>query len=291
MSKMTPQKKATVVSSSVAATLAIIKFTVGIFSGSVALLASAIDSILDLTTSLFNYFALHNSEKPADSTFNYGRGKIEALAAVIEGTIITISGIYILYESAKKFGSDAEVGYLNITIYVMILSFFITLWLVWYLLRVAKKTNNLVIKSDALHYKMDVLTNAGIVISLIVIYLTNWHIVDSIVGGAIAIYIIYSAYKLIKEGVMMLLDRALEEELVESIVNIIESENLVNSYHCLKTRASGKSNFVDVHLVFNKEILLMEAHRCSDRIEEAISELDKDADWVLTIHLDPFDDS
>ena len=94
---MTPQKKATVVSSSVAAVLTLMKLVIGIASGSVAVLASAVDSVLDMFVSIFNYFAISNSEKPADKTFNYGRGKIEALASVIEGTIITISGLYLLY--------------------------------------------------------------------------------------------------------------------------------------------------------------------------------------------------
>ncbi len=288
---MTAQKKATVVSSSVAALLAIMKFVVGFISGSVAVLASAIDSLLDLTASLFNYYALHNSEKPADATFNYGRGKIEALAAVIEGSVITMSGLFILYESIKKVVVEEPILHIEVSFHVMLISFIVTIGLVWYLLRVAKATNNLVIKSDALHYKTDVLTNGGILISLGVIYLTDWGIVDSIVGGGIAIYIIYSAYQLLKEGVLMLLDRALDEEIVEKIKEIILKEELVSSYHYLKTRASGKSCFVDVHLVFNKQISLMEAHRTSDRIEFEISELDDDIDWIFSIHLDPVDDS
>jgi len=90
---MTLQKKATIVSSSTAGLLIILKLTIGILSGSVAVLASAIDSVLDLIISAFNYFAINKAEQPANKTFNYGKGKIEALAAVIEGTIITMSGL------------------------------------------------------------------------------------------------------------------------------------------------------------------------------------------------------
>lgn len=99
---MSPQKKATVVSSTVAAILTIIKLAVGLFSGSVAVLASAIDSILDMFVSIFNYFAISKSEKPADKTFNYGKGKIEALASVIEGTIISMSGLFFIISSIFK---------------------------------------------------------------------------------------------------------------------------------------------------------------------------------------------
>ncbi len=102
---MTLQKKATIVSSSVAAFLTLMKFAVGLLSGSVAVLASAVDSILDMFVSLFNYFAITNSEKPADDEFNYGRGKIEALASVIEGVIISMSGLFLLYTAVKKYFS------------------------------------------------------------------------------------------------------------------------------------------------------------------------------------------
>ena len=94
---MTLQKKATIVASATATLLIVLKLFVGILSGSVAVLASAIDSVLDLIVSAFNYFAITKSEQPANQKFNYGKGKIEALAVVIEGTIITVSGLFIFY--------------------------------------------------------------------------------------------------------------------------------------------------------------------------------------------------
>jgi len=174
---------------------------------------------------------------------------------------------------------------------VMLLSLVITIALVAYLNYVAKKTNSMVIKSDALHYKTDILSNAAILVSLVLIHLTSWQIIDSIIGGLIAIYIIYEAYKFIKEGVYVLLDGALDEKQVEHIEHIINSEEGLTSYHFLKTRTSGNNNFVDVHLVFTSEILLLEAHRISDRIEERIALLDPTREWVMNMHLDPYDDS
>lgn len=288
---MTIQKRATVISSSVAALLAIMKLVIGVISGSVAVLASAIDSLLDLAASLFNYFAIHNAEKPADKIFNYGRGKIEALASMLEGTIITLSGFYILYESIGKFFSDATITAIDQSIGVMIVSFVVTGVLVLYLNRVAHATNNLVIKSDALHYKTDVYSNAIILVSLVVIHFTGFGLIDAILGALIALYIIYSAYALIKEGVMMLMDRALEEETVQQIITIIQSEERVSGYHFLKTRQAGRHKFVDVHLVFDPSMSLVHAHQASDNIEFKISELDDDAEWIFNIHLDPVDDS
>ncbi|QKF67508.1 divalent metal cation transporter (ZT_dimer domain) [Arcobacter venerupis] len=287
---MTPQKKATVVSSSVAAVLTLIKLAIGIASGSVAVLASAIDSVLDMFVSIFNYFAISNSEKPADKIFNYGRGKIEALASVIEGTIITISGLFLLYQAVKKALNSETSQYLEISIYVMIISLIITISLVTYLNYVAKKTNSMVIKADALHYKTDVFSNAAVLISLLLVTFTGYEIIDIFVGGGIALYIIYSAYELIHDGILVLLDRAVDEELVLKIKDIIKENDKVNTYHLLKTREAANQTFVEVHLVFNCLITLMEAHKASDYIENKIKKLDSSRDWIINIHMDPYDD-
>ncbi|MFY9089836.1 cation diffusion facilitator family transporter [Arcobacter aquimarinus] len=287
---MTLQKKATVVSSSVAAVLTLIKLVIGIASGSVAVLASAVDSILDMFVSIFNYFAISNSEKPADKTFNYGRGKIEALASVIEGTIITISGLYLLYEAINKAINGEVSKYLDISIYVMIISLVITISLVTYLNYIAKKTNSMVIRADALHYKTDVFSNLAVLSSLLLVSFTGYEIIDVFVGGGIALYIIYSAYELIRDGVLVLLDRAVDEEIVSKIKEIIKDNKRVNTYHLLKTREAGHQTFVEVHLVFDCIITLMEAHKASDSIENKIKKLDNKRDWIINIHMDPYDD-
>lgn len=287
---MTPQKKATVVSSSVAALLTIMKLIIGIASGSVAVLASAIDSVLDMFVSLFNYFAISNSEKPADREFNYGRGKIEALASVIEGTIITISGLFLLYQAIRKAMSGEVSQYVETSIIVMIISLIITVFLVIYLNKIAKKTNSMVIKADALHYKTDVYSNVAVLSSLILVNFTGYEIIDVIVGSGIALFIIYSSYELIHDGILVLLDRAVDHDIVEKIENIIKSKEKVNTHHLLKTREAGHQTFVEVHLVFDCIITLMDAHRVSDRIEHEIENLDKNRDWIINIHMDPYDD-
>jgi cation diffusion facilitator family transporter len=173
----------------------------------------------------------------------------------------------------------------------MSISLVLTIALVVFLNYVAKKTDNMVIKADALHYKTDIFSNGIILISLVVVYFTNFHLIDSIMGVVISIYIIYSAYEIIKDGVYMLLDAALDEEIVQKIKKIIEDDKRVNDYHYLKTRKSGNTNFVDVHLVFDTNISLLEAHNIADDIEEKIENINKDDEWIITTHLDPYDDS
>jgi cation diffusion facilitator family transporter len=287
---MSPQKRATVVASSVATILTLVKFIIGIASGSVAVLASAIDSLLDTVISIFNFFAIKKAEEDANERFQYGKGKVQAIAAVIEGTIITLSGLYIIYEATMKAIYGTKITLLNPAIMVMLLSIGVTFLLVEYLLLVAKKTDNIVIKSDALHYKTDLVSNGVILLSLILVYFTGWDIIDAIFGFGIGIYIIYSAYEIIQEGIYILLDHALDKEIVKEIEEIISTNPNVNGYHWLKTRTDGTTNFVEFHLVLEPDMTLMEAHNISDEIEEKIKTLDDKKKWIITPHYDPIDD-
>ncbi len=285
------EKKATVVSTSVAGILVIMKMTVGILSGSIAVLASAIDSFLDLTVSLFNYFALSNAEKDPDDKFHFGRGKIEPLAAVLEGTVISLSALFILYEAISKMVHPRDISHMSENIAVMIASFIITAFLVAFLNYVAKKTKNMVIRADALHYKTDLFSNGAVLMALALISMTGEQLVDPILGVGIAFYMIYSAIPIIKEGVLMLLDAALPEEDIEEIKKIIKSEPIITDFHYLQTRESGSEVFISVHTVFNIDISLYNAHLIADKVEDKIRNYFKDKKAHILIHMDPYDDS
>ncbi len=292
---MTLQKKATVVASATAFFLIVIKLTVGIMTGTVVIIASAIDSALDFLISLFNSYAITKSQKPMDAEYNYGRGKIEGLASMTEGVVIIASGLFIIYAAVDKFLHQAPTTHLGLSLGVMAVSIVATTFLVLFLNSVYKKTNNLIIKSDALHYKSDLYTNVGIIVSLGLIYLTDWGFIDPIVSIAIALYIIYSATEIVKDGLGMLLDKALEHETVNKIEEIIgshvrEKECIISGYHQLKTRKSGSVNFVDVHLVFSDKVMLKDSHELADHIEERIMEIHPSESWIINIHQDPYDD-
>ena len=287
---MSPQKRATLVSSSVATVLVVVKLILGIASGSVAVLASAIDSLLDTLVSLFNFFAIKKAEENPNAEYQYGKGKIQAIAAVIEGTVITISGIYIIYEAIKKLNNGSVTTLLEPSIWAMSFSIVVTYVLVKYLLKVAQETDNLVIKADALHYQTDLWSNAAVLVALGLVYMTGMDVIDAVFGLGIGLYIIYSAYEIIQEGVEILLDKALDGDIVASIGEIISQHSEVTSYHWLKTRTDGSTNFVEFHMVLRPNMLLLEAHRIADEIEDKIILLDNRKKWVITPHFDPYDD-
>jgi len=284
-------KIATIASSSVAFFLAVAKVIIGFMTGSVAVIASAVDSILDMFVSIFNMIAVRVSESKANEQFNYGKGKIEGIAALFEGLLIISSAGFIIYTSIDRFLHHSVITKLDLAFYVMILSVTLTFFLVLFLNYVAKKTNSLVIKSDALHYKTDLISNIAIILVLVVVKVTGYYQIDFIVSILIAIYIFKEALELVKEGFLNLLDVSLDFQTVEKIKEIIKKQPLVLDYHCLRTRQAGNRNFVDVHLVMTPDMKLKMAHMIVEQVEEKIRELNKDKIWVINIHADPYDDS
>ncbi len=284
------QQKATIIATTTAFFLAILKLTIGIFSGSIAILASAIDSLLDMGISIFNFVAVKNSWKDPDDQFNYGRGKIEALAAFLEGIIIAMAGIFIAYESVSRIIYRKPVGDIGIGVVVMIISVIVTGWLVGYLESVAKKTKSIVIASDALHYKTDLLSNLAILVGLILVAWLGWNYIDAIIGIGIAIYIAFSAFDIVKKWFLLLLDVSLDEMHVVNILDILDNHKELSDYHNFRSRESGGVKFVEAHLVFHENISLLDAHRVSHEIEDEIRKLDTDSEWSILFHLDPYDD-
>ena len=260
-------------------------------SGSVVVLASAIDSVLDMIISLFNMFAIKNAQKAVDEEYNYGRGKIEGLASLFEGIIIILSGFFIIYQAIHNLIEEKPIAHLDYAMGVMVVSIVLTGFLVLFLNSVAKKTNNMVIKADALHYKSDLYTNIGIIVSLALIHLTGLAVIDAVVSMMVALYIIVKAYELVKESYWVLMDRALEEEMVQKIRQVLDGIRGMSSYHYLRTRRSAHFNAVDVHLVFDEKISLKDAHVISDEVEARIRALDPHSGWYFNVHLDPRDDS
>jgi cation diffusion facilitator family transporter len=263
-------RKATLAASSAALLLILVKAAVGLSTGTVMVLASAVDSLLDFMVSAFNGYAVRTSEKPSDEVYNYGRGKIDGVASLLEGLFILASALYILREAILKFFSEALVishQHLNYAMAAMAFSLVVTFALVLFLKKMSAISGNLIVKADTAHYQVDLLSNGGILIALLVIRFTNWNWVDPIIAVGVSLFVAKASIPLLRQGLDMLLDRALEESLVENIRQIVE-----------------------FHLVFDENIKLREAHHISDEIEMRIRNLEK-CQWILNIHLDPVDDS
>lgn len=284
-------KRAALVASLCAVSLACVKFAVGLFSGSVAVLSSALDSLMDFVISVLNFFALKKSSQKRNEEYNFGFDKIEALMGLLEALFIGGMAVFIFFESVRKLYAQEGVQNLPLSVSVMVLAMVVTAFLTLFLSRVAKKSRSLILQADCLHYKTDFFTNLATLLALLVISFTDWAFIDGVFGVAVSFYILFSAFKIAKKSVEMLLDKALDDKVVARVKEIIASHENVVSFHELKTRVSPHFNYISVHLVFCPVISLMQAHKISDEIEEEIKNEFKDHKFSIQIHLDPFDDS
>lgn len=284
------ENKAVIAAGACAFLLALVKFAAGLFSGSVAVLGSAIDSMLDFIVSLLNLFALRKSRKQADERFNFGYTKLEALAALFECVIIVMAAGYIFYESVKKFSEPNLEIDLGLSLGVMIFSVIVTLCLVLFLNQISKKSGNLIIKADALHYKIDLFSNLAVIISLLIIKFSGFVMIDAIFGIVISGYIAQSAISLGKDALGVLLDHAASPEVTDEIIKMIKAKQRISDFHYLNTRQSTNTIFLTLHLVFDKDISLYDAHEVADSLEAEIREKFRDYSWQITTHLDPYND-
>jgi len=286
---LTSKTRAAFISITVASFLAVIKLITGLLINSLVVISSAIDSIMDIVTSTINYYALKASESPPDKEHPFGHHKFESMASFIQSIIIMLSGAYIFYEAYKKFTGSGIIKNINSGLYIMVISIIITIVLTFYLNRVAKKENSTVLKADALHYEIDILTNSGIIITLIIIKLTGNEMIDPLISVAIAVYIFYSAAKLNIKVVKELVDSKIPESVKTHLIDILNKyEEYHLDFHRLRTRQAGSKKFIDLHLTLCKKITLEDAHAIADAIERQVKKEIKDSD--ITIHIEPCTD-
>lgn len=286
---MTKETRALLFSSTISVFLTVIKMLFGVITGSLAVLSSAVDSLSDIFISGVNFLSQKQSDKPQDEKHNYWYGKIQGICAFLEGLFFVIVGLGIIYLAVSRYISWEWIIGINALLYVMIFAISSVALLVLYLRNIAQNTRSLIIKAELLHYEMDLFTNLGIIISLLLIKFTGIYEIDLIISVIIAIYIIYTSGKILLQWFNMLMDRSIDQKYINEISDIINNSKQVKSFHKLKTRRSGNDIFVEVDLVFEPEIKLITAHNQADQIIEKIQKNIPNS--FVKVHLDPVDDS
>ncbi|VAW86270.1 Ferrous-iron efflux pump FieF [hydrothermal vent metagenome] len=251
---------------------------------SVSILASLVDSLMDAAASIINLLAVAYALAPPDEKHRFGHGKAESLAGMAQATFIAGSGLFLIVEAIQRLINPQPIEAFNIGMGVMIFSIIATLILLSIQRHVIAKTNSTAIRADALHYKTDLFTNAAIIAALLLSQF-GWLGVDPLFALAIAAYILYSSWEIGSEAVHDLLDRELPEEKRQQIVDIAKNHPEVRGMHDLRTRLSGRTEFIQMHIELDDELPLIEAHEIADQVEDEIIKAIPTADVV--IHLDP----
>jgi cation diffusion facilitator family transporter len=264
--------------------LIIMKLAAGFVSGSVSIISEAIHSSMDLVAAIIAYMAVRVSDDPPDSRHPYGHGKIENISGVIEGLLIFVAAIWIIYEAVKKLlGGEFQIDSILLGTAVMMISALFNLFVSHKLYKVARETNSVALEADALHLRTDVYTSAGVAAGLGLILLTGITWLDPLIAILVASYIIFQSFKLLKKAFTPLLDTAWEEDEIEELKSRLDS--LKVNYHDLRTRVAGNYRFVDLHVQLPEDISVGSAHKYCDEIEDELS--DTYENLTVTIHVEP----
>jgi cation diffusion facilitator family transporter len=251
--------------------LIIMKLIVGIITGSVSIISEAIHSTMDLLASLIAFISVKISDKPADLDHPYGHGKVENVSGVIEALLILGASMLIITEAIKKILNPEKIGSIGIGFLVMFVSAGINYLVSRKLYKVAKQEDSMALEADALHLKADVYTSLGVGTGLLLIWVTGLHYLDPIVAIIVALFILKEAFELLKTAFNPLLDAPLSQREISIIEDEINThKDIYCNFHNLRTRKSGRTKYIDLHLVVPENMSIKDAHNICDSIENDI---------------------
>ncbi len=277
-------RMATYASTSVAIVLILIKTVAWVMTDSLSLLATLIDSCLDALASLINLLAVRHALTPADKQHRFGHGKAEALAGLGQATFITGSALFLVLESVSHLWNPLPISSMPVGVGVMVISMLATLGLLIFQKHVIRKTGSTAIKADHLHYKTDLLVNAGVIAALL-LAVYGWPGFDPLFAILIAAYILFSAWEIARESLDLLMDRELPGEERAKIKAIARNHPQTRGMHDLRTRKSGTTVFIQMHLELDDGLTLLQAHAIADDVEARILAEYPGAEVI--IHEDP----
>jgi ferrous-iron efflux pump FieF len=265
--------------------LIVVKFVAYSKTDSLAILSSLIDSALDGTMSLINYFAIMVALRPKDDQYRFGYNAIEDIVGLVQASFIFGSATFMIIHSITRLIDPKPLMNNSFGISITLISIFATSMVYFLQLYTIKRTKSIIISVDAMHYQMDIMINVGLLLSLILIAKTDILYIDPIVSILISIYMLCSSFGFGKVAFGNLMSKELTDDIKNKIIDIISRYNEIKGYHNLKTRQSGNMKFIQIHIELDKNMSFMEAHDISHKLEE---DIEKDIqDCEIVIHKDP----
>lgn len=254
-------------------------------TGSVAVLASLADSLLDLVASLVTLGGVHWAAQPADRQHRFGHGKAEALAALFQVAVIAISAFAILVRaieqlSAGTISSDAEYG-----IGVSVVAIVVTLVLTAYQKSVIRRTNSIAIGTDHIHYQSDLFLNAAVIAALLLDNYAHIRGADAAFGIAIALWLLFGAWRASTAAIDQLMDKEWPEDKRARFVEVAARHPELKGLHDLRTRTSGAQDFVQFHVWMDPNMTVQQAHDVIDAVELRLAQ--EFPGTEILIHIDP----
>lgn len=266
--------------------LIILKLTIGIYINSVSVISEGIHSSIDLLASVISFFSIKKASEKEDAEHPFGHGKYENVSGFFEAVLILFTGIIMIYEAISKLILGNSIKSLSSGMFVMALSCILNLAVALYILSISKKSNSIALSSDGYHILTDSLTSFTVLIGLFLVRITGLKFIDSISALFVSVLIIKTSFVLIKNSLKDLVDSSLSKNELEKIIRILKRYPEIKSFHKLRTRKSGETFEINMHLLFDSNKSLLEVHDVCNCIE---SELDRV--FLIsntTIHAEPF---
>lgn len=277
--------RAGLASATVATLLVTMKIYASWLTGSVAMLGSLADSGLDLIASLVTLYSVRLAAMPADRQHRFGHGKAEAIAALFQVVLISLSAFWLAVHSIEALIAGTRSTGAGIGVTVSVISMILTLVLVNYQRRVIARTGSLAIGTDSVHYQSDFALNAAVIAALLLDQLVGIRGADAVAGIGISIWLLHNAYAASQNAVDQLMDREWPEARRRAFIEVASRHPELRGIHDLRTRTSGNNDFVQFHLWVDPEMTVGEAHRVMDEVEARLREAFPDVE--ILIHPDP----
>ena len=269
----------------VSAFLIVLKFAAWLATGSVAMLSSLVDSLLDVVAAVVNLFAVRHAAEPADREHRFGHGKAEPLAALGQAAFLAGGAVLVTFEAISRVISPAPVSQAMLGIGVMVVSMVIDSGLVLYQRHVVRVTGSVAIGADELHFRSDLLVNAAVLAALILDRIFAAPLLDPVFGGAIGVWIIYGSVGLLRVSMDQLMDHEMPDADRARIRAIAEAAGEITAVHDLKTRLAGPTAFIQLHLEMDGAMDLRRAHEVADGVEAQLRDAYPHAEII--VHQDP----
>ncbi len=267
------------------AVLVILKLAVGIISGLVSIIAEALHSLNDLFAAFIAFVGVRKAQGPPDDKHQYGHGKIEILTGVIENILIFLISLYIIYEGINKFIHKTKTEFIELGILIMIFSGVVNFFLSGFLIKKGRELRSIGIEVDGEHLRADVITSFGVGFALIILKITNIWWIDPFAAILVGIWVFFIFLRLLKKLVEQTIDTGISNDQIKKIEQILDEQKEIKFYHKIRTRQSGSTIFIDMHIKVDKNLSVEKSHEITEKLEKKISE--QFGDVNVLIHVEP----
>lgn len=263
------------------------KFVAYWLTSSNSILTDAAESIVNVLASSFAFYSIYLASQPRDFNHPYGHGKVEFFSVFVEGTLILLAGILILCKSVYNIFYPHEIKLLLDGALIIGVTGIVNFLLGYYLIKQSKQFNSLTLFADGKHLQTDAYSSVGLVIGLLLIYFTGLNYLDSILSVALAVYIIFNGYKLVRKSVAGLMDES-DFKQIEEVITIL-NKNRKESWidvHNLRTQQYGHELHIDCHVTLPYYFDLNKVHEEVSSVEKMVNN-DGRIQTEFFIHADP----